>query len=63
METTTPTQRKPFIVHRRPPGLHWWTDHHGRDHGPYVHHRVARRDAVRARKHRLRELENEMGVA
>lgn len=40
----------PFIVHRRSPGLHWWTDQHGKDHGPYVHQRIAVTDALRARK-------------
>lgn len=63
MGTTTPTQRKPFIVHRRPPGLHWWTDPDGRAHGPYVHARIAKQDAVRARRAHLRKLEEEMGVA
>lgn len=41
--------RTPYVVHRRPPGLHWWTDHHGRDHGP-VHIKPARRDSRAARR-------------
>lgn len=63
METTKQPQTKPFIVHRRPPGLHWWKDADGRAHGPYVHSSIAKQDAVRARRAHLRSLEEEMGVA
>lgn len=59
METHTQTlKREPFVAHRRSPGLHWWTDAEGKDHGPYVHVKPARKDARAARRRVL-----ESGVA
>lgn len=54
--TATPQPKPPFVVHRRSPGLHWWTDAEGKDHGPYVHNSIARAEARQARKkHERRE--------
>lgn len=50
MNDTNTQPKPPFVVHRRKPGLHWWTDALGRDHGPYVHRSIARREARQARK-------------
>lgn len=55
--TTTLPPKPPFVVHRRSPGLHWWTDAEGRDHGPYPHHSTARSDARHARREHQRRQE------
>lgn len=47
----------PFAVHRRKPGLHWWTDAEGQDHGPYVHRSIARGDARHAKREHQRRQE------
>lgn len=61
MDTNTNTPKnKPFVVHRRSPGLHWWVDAEGRDHGPYVHQQPAKAAARAARRERLKHLEIEM---